>query len=243
MAEKMGISKFLSGLSSAVIDRVDWWITVILKTALAIGVVLEVIEGNWLNALATFGVVVAAFVPFLLGHRFQVRIPPEFEVLAVVFVYASLFLGNLQGFYNRFWWWDIMLHTASGLILGIFGFLLVYVINEQEDLELHMKPSFVAMFAFMFSLSMGTLWEIFEFTLDSAFGMNTQAGGLVDTMSDLIVDGIGALVISLLGYAYLRTSETESFLERWITHYIALNRRYTEKIKKRRGGIDPPTVE
>jgi len=213
-------------MSTGMIDRIDWWITVVLKTILAVGVVLEVIEGNWLNAIATFGVVVLAFSPLLLGYRFKVHIPTEFEALAVVFVYASLFLGNLQGFYVRFWWWDIMLHASSGLILGIFGFLLVHVINEHEHLELHMKPSFVAMFAFMFSLGMGTLWEIFEFGMDTFFNTNMQVGSLRDTMVDLIVDGIGALLMSLLGYSYLRTKKTDSFLERWIRHYIQLNRRY-----------------
>ncbi len=203
----------------------------ILKSALAIGVLLEILQGNWLNAIATFGVLIVAFIPMLVGYRFRVQIPAEFEMLAVIFVYASLFLGNLQGFYARYWWWDIMLHMGSGLILAIFGFLLVYVINEHEDLKLHMKPFFIALFAFMFSLGMGAIWEILEFTLDTFFGMNTQAGGLTDTMTDLIVDGIGALIISILGYSYLRTANVDSFLERWIQHYISLNRRFFSRKK------------
>ena len=214
-----------SNIPDTLVDRIDRGISLLLKIILAVGAVLEAIQGNWLNAVATTGVIIVAFLPMLLGYRFHVRIPAEFELLAVIFVYASLYLGDLHGYYLKYWWWDILLHTGSGLILGIFGFLLVYVINEHEDLEMHMKPSFVSLFAFMFALGMGSLWEMFEFVLDQLLGMDTQGGSLVDTMSDLIVDGIGAFIISILGYSYLRTTKTDSFLERWIQHFINLNRR------------------
>ncbi len=83
-----------------------------------------------------------------------------------------------------------------------------------------MKPSFVALFAYMFSLGMGVIWEVFEFAVDQLLGMNTQVGSLMDTMSDLIVDGAGALVISVLGYGYLSTAGINSFLERWIHDFF-----------------------
>ena len=223
-----------SNIPDTLVDRIDRGISLLLKIILAVGAVLEAIQGNWLNPAATTGVIIVAFLPMLVGYRFHVRIPAEFELLAVIFVYASLYLGDLHGYYLKYWWWDILLHTGSGLILGIFGFLLVYVINEHEDLEMHMKPSFVSLFAFMFALGMGSLWEMFEFVLDQFLGMDTQGGSQVDTMSDLIVDGIGAFIISILGYSYLRTTKTDSFLERWIQHFINLNRRLFPHRKYRR---------
>jgi hypothetical protein len=232
MDKKIISEKKTTALSADVIDSLDRWISIALKSILAIGGILELVQGNWLNAFATFGVVLIAFFPILVGHQFQVRIPPEFELLAVVFVYASLFLVELKGYYLKYWWWDILLHTGSGLILGIFGFLLVHVINEHETLDAHMKPSFVALFAFMFSLGMGTIWEIFEFSLDQLLGMSTQSGGLQDTMTDLIVDGLGALLISVLGYTYLRTAKIDSFIERWIHNFIRLNTRLFPNKKK-----------
>jgi hypothetical protein len=219
-------------ITERMIARLDSGISFTLKAILIVGAILEVLQGNWLNAFATFAVLVIVFLPIILGLQFNVRIPAEFELLAVVFVYASLFLGDLKGFYLKYWWWDILLHTSSGLIMGIFGFLLVHVINEHENLEAHMKPSFVALFAFMFSLGMGAIWEIFEFFLDQVFGMNTQAGGLQDTMIDLIVDSFGALIISLIGYSYLRTAKIDSFIERWINHFIQLNQRLFSKKEK-----------
>ena len=233
--EKQDDSLTTSNIPDTLVDRIDKGISLLLKVILAVGAILEAIQGNWLIAITTTGIVIVAFLPILVGYRFHVRIPPEFELLAVIFVYASLYLGEVHGYYLKYWWWDMLLHAGSGLILGIFGFLLVYVINEHEDLEMHMKPGFVALFAFMFALGMGTLWEITEFTLDQLLGMNTQGGGLVDTMSDLIIDGIGALVISLFGYTYLRTTQIDSFLERWIHHFIVLNRRifsHRKNIKK-----------
>lgn len=200
-------------------------LTLVLQVVLLGGVVWAVWEHQWLAAVTTAGVILVTLIPLLLGRRFRVFIPPEFELLAIAFVFASLFLGEVRGYYVRFWWWDAVLHTASGFLLGILGFLLVFVLNETESVELHMKPGFVALFAFTFAVALGAVWEIFEFGMDSVFGMNMQKSGLVDTMWDLIVDTIGAAVIAYLGHGYLRTSGSNSFLERWIRSFILHNPR------------------
>ena len=111
------------------------------------------------------------------------------------------------------------------MLLGVIGFLLVYVLNETEEIDLHMKQGFVAFFAFLFAIGIGSLWEIFEFTMDTIFSMNMQKAmlndpsGLTDTMWDLIVDTLGALIIAVLGFGYLKSAKNESFLERWINSY------------------------
>lgn len=194
-----------------------------LKLVLALGTGLLVLQGRYQAAIEVAIILCITFLPLLLGQRFQVKIPHEFESLAVVFVYMSLFLGEVQGYYARFWWWDIVLHTGSGFLLGILGFLLVYVLNEKEDIELDLHPKFIAFFAFIFAMGMGSVWEIFEFSMDQLFGMNMQKSGLVDTMWDLIVDGVGALIISILGWGFLRTRERVSFLEKWIDSFIDKN--------------------
>jgi len=194
-----------------------------LKLVLALGTGLLVLQGRYQAAIEVAIILCITFLPLLLGQRFQVKIPHEFESLAVVFVYMSLFLGEVQGYYARFWWWDIVLHTGSGFLLGILGFLLVYVLNEKEDIELDLHPKFIAFFAFIFAMGMGSVWEIFEFSMDQLFGMNMQKSGLVDTMWDLIVDGVGALIISILGWGFLRTRERDSFLEKWIDSFIDKN--------------------
>lgn len=200
-------------------------LTLVLQATLVIGVVLFCLQGRWMTAIVTSSIIIVTLLPFILGQRFDVHIPPEFEVLTVVFVYASLFLGEVHGYYVRYWWWDAVLHTGSGFLLGVFGFLLVYVMNERPDIDLHMRPRFVALFAFMFAVGMGALWEIFEFGMDQLFGFNMQKSGLVDTMWDLIVDAVGAAVIAFLGWAYLRAAGNDSFLEKWIEAFVHANPR------------------
>lgn len=196
-----------------------------LQGVLLAGAALSIWQAQWLTAVTTLTILVVTLLPLVLGRRFEVFIPPEFEALAVVFVFASLFLGEVGGYYVRFWWWDAALHTASGFLLGILGFLLVYVLNQKQEVEVHMKPGFVALFAFMFAVGMGALWEIFEFAMDSFFGLDMQKSGLMDTMWDLIVDTVGAAVIAFLGYGWLSTVGTDSFLEQWIDRFVEGNPR------------------
>lgn len=210
-------------------------ITFFLQFILLLEVVAALWTGRWFTGFFTALIIVVTFLPVVVERRFRIHIPPEMQLLAIGFVFASLFLGEVRGYYTRFWWWDIALHTSSGVLLGILGFLLVHIMNEVERIEVHMKPGFVAFFAFLFALGIGALWEIFEFTMDSLFGMNMQKpmlgdpSGLTDTMWDLVVDALGALVISLLGWRYLRNPVKASFLERWIGEFVERNPRFFRK--------------
>lgn len=203
-----------------------------LQAILALEVIVALWQGQWLTALTALGIIVLMLVPLLVARKWRLYLPPQFQLLAVVFVFAALFLGEVRGYYLRFWWWDLALHTASGGLLGIFGFLMVYVLNESDRVGLHMKPGFIAFFAFLFALGVGALWEVFEFLMDASFGMNMQKAmlgddsGLTDTMFDLIVDILGAAVISLYGYWHLRSPAPDSFIESWIAYFLKRNRHH-----------------
>lgn len=206
-------------------------LALILQMILFVEVIAAIWNQQWLAAVITTGILLVTLAPVFLGRLFHVFIPPEFLLLAIAFVFASLFLGEMRDYYTRFWWWDIALHSFSGLLLGIVGFLLVYVLNQVEEIGMHIKPGFVAFFAFLFAVGTGALWEIFEFSMDSFFGTNMQKAmlgdpsGLTDTMWDLIVDTLGALIISVLGYGYIRKGRKKSFLEQWIEAFIRTNPR------------------
>lgn len=223
----------------AVSIRVNWrthrTISLFLKLCLAIGAVLLFWQERYQSGAETILILIITFLPTALDKHFQVKIPYEFESLAVLFIYLSLFLGEVHGYYLKYWWWDSALHLGSGLLLGILGFLLVYVMNEKRGSELGLKPAFMAIFAFMFAMGIAALWEIFEFAMDQLFNLTMQETGLVDTMWDLIIDGIGALVISLLGWSYLGTKESDSFLEDWIDDFIEKN----PKLFRRGAGKQP----
>ncbi len=211
--------------------RIHQRVTLIIQVIMLLELAFALWEGRWLTAVMTVAILLLTLAPVLMVRRFDVFIPAEFKVLATAFIFASLFLGEIQGYYTRFWWWDIALHAASGFLLGIVGFLMVYVLNEKRSIRFHMTPGFVALFAFTFAVAIGALWEIFEFSMDRIVGTTMQKpmlgdpSGLTDTMWDLIVDTVGAAVIAVLGYGYLKVAAGKSFLEQWIAAFLEANPR------------------
>ncbi|HUX31094.1 MAG TPA: hypothetical protein VMV78_10800 [Thiobacillus sp.] len=210
--------------------RIHRGILIALQAIMAVELLLVFRERQWMNAFLVMAIMAVMFSPAVIGRRFHVHIPPEFQVLAVLFAFAALFLGEIHSYYMRFWWWDIALHTSSGLLMGILGFLLVYVLNADERIDIHMRPRFMALFAFLFAVTVGTLWEVFEFAMDQIVGTNMQKpmlgdpSGLTDTMWDMIVNALGALTISALGGWHM-TQREQSFIEAWIRKFIERNPR------------------
>lgn len=214
------------------------WLGIFLKSSIAVGGLLLFIDGNYQAGIESIVIMCVTFAPLMMASYFQVKVPLEFDTVAVIFIYMSLFLGEVQDFYQRFWWWDLVLHGSSGFLLGTMGFFLVYVMNQDKKANMHLTPGFIALFAFMFSQGLGSLWEIFEFGMDQAFGLNMQKSGLVDTMGDLIINACAAATISLLGYGYLKSPSIDSFLERMIDQFIRDNPRIFAKRRRKQ----PPSL-
>lgn len=167
-------------------------------------------------ALITLGLSMA---PVLVARWAQITVPKGFMLAVVMFVGGTIFLGEVFDFYNRFWWWDVVMHGGSAIGFGLIGFVLVFMMFQGDRFAA--PPSAIAFFAFCFALAIGAMWEIFEFAMDQGFGLNMQKSGLRDTMGDLIVDCVGALIGAGAGYAYLRgrqlggiTSVIEDFVRR-----------------------------
>lgn len=174
-------------------------------------------EGSWLSMFVIVIALCIVWLPAVLARNLSVHVPLEFEFLLNVFIYASIFLGEISGFYTRFWWWDVVLHAGSGIALGFVGFLLLYSLYHVEKVLL--PPSLLAVFSFCFALSLGALWEIFEYTIDSIMGTNMQKSGLTDTMWDLIVDAVGAGIVAVSGYFYVRYQRSGMGI---FEHYVRL---------------------
>jgi uncharacterized membrane protein YjdF len=134
----------------------------------------------------------------------------------------------VRDYYERIWWWDLALHATAGLLLGLLGFLIVYALNESREVQVQMPPSFVAMFAFVFAIALGTGWEIFEFAMDQIFGLNMQKpmlgdpSGLTDTMWDMIVNAAGAAVVSFAGCWYIKGARRRH-VDTWVARLIRRN--------------------
>jgi hypothetical protein len=147
------------------------------------------------------------------------------QIIMIIFAFASLYLGELQDYYYRFWWWDTMLHTFSGIILGLVGFILIYILNRDDHIDVVLSPIFIGLFTFTFAVSIGVFWEIFEFAMDSFLGMNMQKTGLVDTMWDLIADCIGGGIAAVYGYKYLKEDLT-SYFEKLVNKFLINNKQF-----------------
>ncbi|HBK67129.1 MAG TPA: hypothetical protein DDZ91_00670 [Firmicutes bacterium] len=182
------------------IDKTKLLIFILMRLSIIIAGLIAIFEKNWTALGMSILILIAMLIPSIMEKRFNLDIPSEFEIILIFFIYASLFLGEMHQFYDKFWWWDKMLHSLSGLILGNIGFLIVSYLNNCSKMNIRLSPIYVAIFSFCFAVAMGAIWEIYEYSMDKCFGFFMQRGSLDDTMTDLILDTMGALVFAVLGY-------------------------------------------
>lgn len=200
------------------------YIASLLRLTILVAIILELINRQWLLSFVSFSILILTYIPSFFEKQYKINIPPELELLAILFIYAALFLGEIQSFYTRFWWWDVLMHIGSGIGFGFIGFLILYALYYRGKLKA--SPFWICLFSFSFALGLGALWEIFEFAMDSFFGLNMQESGLLDTMWDLIVDALGALIISAIGYYYIKKERTSV-----IVNILDKLRKQTPKLK------------
>lgn len=218
---------------AALDDKIQHVILSILRLSLLGAVVVAAILRQWEVIFFATTALLFSYVPRLIERNYRIELPIEYEVIAVLFIYAAIFLGEAYGFYYRFWWWDLVLHTLSGVILGFAAFLVLYILHMQK--KLLAKPYIIALLAFCFSLAIGALWEIGEFGVDELFGLNTQKSGLLDTMSDLIVDAGGALVAAWAGYLFLkRRSKKRGIIGQFINNFLNNNPHLKGRLRGKR---------
>lgn len=155
-------------------------------------------------------------VPSIIGKKFKFEVPPFIYMYYIFFLYCSIFLGEVADFYYNVPYWDSFLHWSSSLMLGFFGFMVITILNRDENTVMHLSPLFVCIFAFCFAVTVGALWEIYEFSFDGLLGLNMQKfktvdgeefvgrAALRDTMKDIITDSVGALIAVIIGYFGLK---------------------------------------
>lgn len=159
---------------------------------------------------------IVILLPGIIEHKIKIEIPSNMMVLYILFIYASTFLGEVRSFYYRVPHFDTILHTFSGGMIATLGFSIIAFLNNTDKIPVTLSPLFVACFTFCFALALGGIWEIYEFLADGILNTNMQKFALedgtkligraavTDTMKDIIVDAIGALVISTIGYISLK---------------------------------------
>ncbi len=159
---------------------------------------------------------VVIFLPSILERRLSVSLPNYMYVLYFIFLYCSIVLGEVRQFYYLIPNWDAYLHALSGGMLGALGFTIVTLFNDSKNVSLSLSPKFIGLFSFCFALAAGAVWEIYEYLGDLLLHMNmqkfrTESGvmfvgqeALRDTMEDLMIDSVSALVIVLIGVATIK---------------------------------------
>lgn len=174
------------------------------RILLAIAMILFAVNQDWISLLNTTLILLLIMSPSILKKKYNFFFPIGLDALTSVFVFISLFLGSVQDYYERFPLLDGILHFKSGILLGVFGFIFVYLLNSDKENKVYIKPLFISFFVVSFSMGLSVLWEIYEYTIDTVWGFKTQESGLPDTMGDLITNTIGAIIVSVFGYMSMR---------------------------------------
>lgn len=168
----------------------------------------------------------AMLMPGLLEHRINVKIPSGMLVLYALFLYGAIYLGEVRSFYYSIPYWDSILHFFSGGMLSTLGFSLIVLLNRTDRIPVNLSPIFISVFTFCFAVSLGAIWEIYEYSMDGLLGLNMQKfalrdgtelighAAIADTIQDITVDCISAFAISGIGYLSLR------FRKGWIERFL-----------------------
>ncbi len=204
------------------------WIEILVRLLLLGSAVFAIIEQLWASLAVSLITLLLTYAPQIVQNSYHIVLPLRFTSAIILFTYFTLFLGEVGDFYERYWWWDVLLHGGSAIGFGLIGFIFIFILFKGDRFAA--PPVAMAFFAFCFGVSIGVLWEIFEFGMDQLFGLNMQKSGLIDTMYDLIVDAVGAALGSAAGYFYLKRMWFGG-LAALIDEFVKNNRRLFSKNK------------
>src|SRR3989344_2002729 len=144
---------------------------------------------------------IATFLPKILA-RFNIQTGVEMHIVILLIIYGSLFLGEVSGLFDGALWWDILLKSVAALALSFIGLTVIITLEDQELLDA--SPFMLILLSFSVSFTLGALWEIMEYSLDTLFGFTLQGIGSGIAAHDLIINGIAALIVSIVGYLYTK---------------------------------------
>ena len=174
----------------------------IIRLLLVISFISAFINGRQLIMLISSIAMFVTFIPYIFKEFLDIELPAHFEVIVILFIYGTMLFGEVHGFYAEFWWWSVLINFSSAIALGLVGLAVIYSLHKGE--RIHATPLIMSFFSFCFALAIGTLWELFEFSIDKFFMFNLHKG---DPMIDLSVNLFGAILVSTAGYYYIRNGK------------------------------------
>ena len=191
---------------------------------------LALFFSRWPLSFVSFATLALSMAPAALASRFSITLPLPFVLAITAFIFGSIFMGETFDFYEPLWWWDIALHGFSAIGFGLTGFLFIFMLFEGDRFAA--PPFALAFLAFCLAMTVGGLWEIFEFGMDQIFGLNMQKSGLNDTMGDMIVDAFGGAIGAMSGYLYLKGAQSGLFAGA-IKQFVEANRAFYRRSRDR----------
>lgn len=155
-------------------DKSTFIIYITLRTLVILIAVLQFLNGNYENAMLCVFTLLLFLIPAFVQATFRVELPSALEIIVLFFIFAAEILGEINDYYVKYAFWDTMLHTANGFLAAAVGLSLIDILNKSERVQLSLSPLFVALTSFCFSMTIGVLWEFFEFGMDYFFLTDMQ---------------------------------------------------------------------
>jgi len=159
-----------------------------LRLLVIVMMVLQLFNQNYQNVFLCLLTLVLMIMPSVVQATFKVEFPSTLEIIILLFIFAAEILGEISAFYLKFPYWDTVLHTLNGFLCAAVGFSLVDIMNSQKKLKFELSPLFLAITAFCFSMTIGVMWELFEFSMDSFFELDMQKDTVVNAISSTFLD-------------------------------------------------------
>lgn len=160
----------------------------ILRLIVLITLVSSAMRGEYESAFICLLVLFLFLLPMFVQRNFGIELPSTLEIIILVFIFAAEILGELACFFINVPNWDSILHTTTGFLCAAFGFALIDILNRNDKIKFELSPIYVALAAFCFSMTIGVLWEFFEFGMDRLFHMDMQKDMIIHTISSVMLD-------------------------------------------------------
>lgn len=166
--------------------------------------IISIISRNWKILILSLMTILSLMIPFIITHiadKKKIVMPNNFQLITLLFIFSAQYLGEIKEFYLKLWWWDLLLHLVFGSYVVIISLNLIQgVIEKNNDTTKQRFILITIIFAFSFTITLGTLWEMFEFVGDYLFKTKMIKGGLEDTSTDLLATIIAAFITSTIYY-------------------------------------------
>ena len=161
---------------------------VVLRLIVVAELVLSILRGEYESAFICLLVLILFILPFFIQQNFGIQLPTTLEIIILLFIFAAEILGELEGYFITYPNWDTMLHTTTGFLCAATGFALIDILNRNSRIKFQLSPIYVALAAFCFSMTVGVLWEFFEFGMDRLSHLDMQKDTVVQSITSVMLD-------------------------------------------------------